>query len=122
MKSEKIESRNSRTPRAGGSAWESNPPNPTSSGHTGFEDQGSHQAPSTPVLRKHKAGGTGGQNLADLHGLGDERKIPAHGIRRDRDEQSPRRLRIDQQHARRLVRRSPIDQRREVREIAIRPP
>src|SRR5437867_12538888 len=32
----------------GGSVWESNPPNPTPSGHTGFEDQGSHQAPSTP--------------------------------------------------------------------------
>src|SRR5256885_8362934 len=34
--------------KAGGSVWESNPPDPTQSGHTGFEDQGSHQTPSTP--------------------------------------------------------------------------
>src|SRR3954468_14139229 len=83
----------------GGSVWESNPPNPTSSGHTGFEDQGSHQAPSTPVLRKHKAEGTGWQNFADLDGLGDERKIPAGCVRRRGDEQSARGLRIDHEDA-----------------------
>lgn len=34
----------------GGSVWESNPPDPTTSGHDGFEDRGSHQAPSTPSV------------------------------------------------------------------------
>jgi len=34
--------------RRGGNVWESNPPNPTSSGRSGFEDRESHQAPSAP--------------------------------------------------------------------------
>ncbi len=37
------------TRRVGGSVWESNPPNPTQSGHSRFEDDGSHQAPSAPL-------------------------------------------------------------------------
>ena len=39
----------SRAPAGGGgSVWESNPPDPTVSGHDRFEDDGSHQAPSAP--------------------------------------------------------------------------
>ena len=35
----------------GGNMWESNPPGRLFTTYTGFEDQGAHQNPSTPISR-----------------------------------------------------------------------
>src|SRR5678816_4178716 len=82
--------------RGGGSVWESNPPNPTKSGHNRFEDDESHQAPDTPVraLREDDLACSSRQDRADHHRRRNARKIVLEDRGGQRNEQASRRLRI----------------------------
>ena len=56
MKNKKIPADLSAGISHGGRAWESNPPKKLLTPITGFEDQGVHQHPSTPVWHNAKKG------------------------------------------------------------------
>src|SRR6186997_633409 len=82
--------------RCGGSVWESNPPNPTMSGHNRFEDDESHQAPDTPLSGSREDDGTllARQDRTDHHRLRNARKIVRHNRRGQRNHEAPGCLRI----------------------------
>ena len=86
----------------GGSVRESNPPNPTASGHSRFEDDGSHQTTSAPltsfdgdragpaklsVLLQHDQVFPTGGYTPNHHRAGNARNIAISGRWRSRDEQ-----------------------------------